>query len=243
MHHDRYLSHKLLFMEPKGSDIAKSLAVQVVNPCKSVLDKKEPSNQLMQLQRNQRSNDIESTVERILVERQLVIQTCSSHAKQMRCLKWWVQSSTSFWVLPRGYILELHNATFECQQITSTPFNHRDSGTWSGMRRGITTQAGYELQSLYSLFNSLTFQNRAPKKRNNSILNKVSKNNYKMLQGCRWKLVTIVVKCLLLLEDPSDTEDVKKHLSEFGNLAFLRSPVKRHNVPNLTGERMTIAVC
>lgn len=103
MHHDRYLSHKLLFMEPKGSDIAKSLAVQVVNPCKSVLDKKEPSNQLMQLQRNQRSNDIESTFERILVERQLVIQTCSSHAKQMWCLKWWVQSST---LHPSGYFQE-----------------------------------------------------------------------------------------------------------------------------------------
>ncbi len=48
-------------MEPKGSDIAKSLAVQVVNTCKSVLDEKEWSNQLMQLQTNQRSNDIEST--------------------------------------------------------------------------------------------------------------------------------------------------------------------------------------
>ena len=134
-----------------------------------------------------RDPTILSQQERILVERQLV-QTCRSHAKQMRGLKWWVLLGTSKKVL----ILELKDATFECQQITSTPFNHRVSGTWSGMRRGITTQAGYELQSLYSLFNSLTFKNRAPKKRNNTILNKV-KNNYKMIQGCRWKLVTFVV--------------------------------------------------
>ena len=36
-------------------------------------------------------------------------------------------------------------------------------------------------------------QKQSSKKSNNTILNKV-KNNYKMIQGCRWKLVTFVVK-------------------------------------------------
>lgn len=164
-------------MEPKGSDIAKSLAVQGGNP----------SNQLMQLQTHQRSNDIEST-------RKNSGWKAAGPNMQVTC-----KANAGFEVVSAsGYPQEgTHFGAERC--YLWMPTNHEHPLQSEGLRNLIWHASWHHHTSwvwaaeFVLLVQLADLQKQSSKKSNNTILNKV-KNNYKMIQGCRWKLVTFVVK-------------------------------------------------